>query len=92
MVLDPILDKWAADVLTADPEYFMELAMHPETECCALFIDESGEMIGQYNTEMFTLATRSRHKGHNTHLITQRANSLNPTVRTQCAYLFLFNS
>lgn len=57
-----------------------------------VFIDESGEMIGRFNDEMFWLATRARHYGHVSHFITQRATALAPTVRTQCSRAFVFRS
>lgn len=92
IILDPLLDpRWQADYITSDPLEFMTIVQNPETKNCAIFIDESGEMVGQYTTEMFWLATRARHYGHNTHFISQRAAQLNPTVRDQCSYLFLFN-
>ena len=93
VVLDPLLDpRWGSDVLTTDPVFFLAIATHPESSRLALFIDESGEMIGHYNDEMFILATRIRHKGHNSHFITQRVKAISPTVRTQCEFLFMFNS
>ena len=57
---------------------------------CALFIDESGETIGRYNEEMFWLATRARHFGHDSHFVCQRAQQLNLTVRSQCTSLACF--
>lgn len=92
IILDPMCDqRWGADYQTTDKDEFLAVVQHPETRSCALFIDESGEQIGQYEREMFWLATRGRHYGHNSHFITQRATQLSPTVRDQCSYLFLFN-
>lgn len=91
IVLDPLLDpRWQADFLTSDRAEFLAIVQHPETRSCAIFIDESGEMIGQYSDEMFWLATRARHYGHNSHFISQRAKQISPTVRNQCSYLALF--
>lgn len=88
-VLDPLHDpEWAATFQTADRDEF--LATVKKSRGCALFIDESGEMVGRYDDEMFWLATRSRHYGHRSHFITQRAAQLSPTVRHQCTRLFLF--
>ena len=93
IVLDPMYDqRWQADFITTDKDRFLDIVQNPETRSCALFIDESGEEIGQYKREMFWLATRGRHYGHNSHFITQKAKQLAPTVRDQCSYLFLFNS
>lgn len=92
IVLDPMYDqRWQADFLTTDKGRFLEIVQNPQTRSCALFVDESAELIGQYHDEMFWLATRGRHYGHNTHFIAQRAKQLAKTVRDQCAYLFLFN-
>ncbi|HKI68326.1 MAG TPA: type IV secretory system conjugative DNA transfer family protein [Verrucomicrobiae bacterium] len=89
IVLDPLHDPgWEADLQTADQYEFMETARLSRQ--CALFIDESGEMIGRYNDAMFWLATRARHYGHKSHFITQRAAQLSKTVRDQCSSLFLF--
>lgn len=92
IVLDPILDsRWQADILTDDRDYFLQIVSNPATRGCAIFIDECGEMIGHYKREMFFLATRGRHYGHNCQFITQRAKQLSPTVRDQCGYLALFS-
>lgn len=92
IVLDPMLDsRWQADVLTADRNYFLACINHPETSHCAIFVDESAEMIGHYQSEMFFLATRGRHMGHNCHFISQRAKQISPTVRDQCSFLALFS-
>lgn len=92
IVLDPMLDsRWTADILTADKEYFLRIVKDPKTRGCAIFVDESGEMIGHYHDEMFFLATRGRHAGHNCHFISQRPKQLAPTVRDQCSFLACFN-
>jgi hypothetical protein len=88
IVLDPMRDKWDADFQTDDKDKFQQIAM--ESTNCALFIDESGESIGQYQSEMFWLATRARHKGHSSHFITQRPAQLSPTVRDNCTKLYCF--
>lgn len=89
LVLDPLHDPgWNATFQTSDKELFLNNVKLSRN--CALFIDESGEMVGRYNDEMFFLATRARHYGHNTHFITQRVVQLAKTVRDQCVDLFLF--
>lgn len=91
IVLDPIVDqRWVCSYKTADKEKFLWTAQNNLS--CAIFIDESAEMIGHYHNEMFWLATRSRHLGHNVHFISQRVKSISKTVRDQCRHLFLFNS
>lgn len=93
IVLDPLRDaRWPANFQTAYQESFLNILLNPDTRSCAVFVDESGEEIGRYNKEMFWLATRGRHYGHNAHFITQRVVDLNKTVRAQCRYLYIFNS
>lgn len=88
-VLDPMSDPdWRADFQSRDKEEFRERMK--KSRQCAVFIDESGAMIGQYDAEMFWFATEARHWGHRSHFITQRAVQLSPTVRHQCTRLFLF--
>ena len=89
VVLDPILDgRWPTRWLTADPEEFTSWAA--TSRSCALWIDESGETIGQYHRELFWAATRARHLGHLSHFLTQRPAQLSPTVRNQCSRLYCF--
>lgn len=47
-------------------------------------------MVGRYNEQMFWLATRARHNGHQSHFITQRIVQLNRTCRDQCTHMFCF--
>ena len=89
IVLDPLCDPgWRAYHVTADKQDFLQTARLSQS--CALFVDESGEVIGQYEKEMFWLATRSRHFGHKSHFISQRPSMLSPTIRAQCSHLFCF--
>lgn len=88
LVLDPLGSDWQADFQTDDSDKF--LAVAAKSQRCAVFVDESGEMIGHYEKDMFWLATRARHYGHSCHFITQRAAQLSPTVRDQCSRMFLF--
>jgi hypothetical protein len=55
-----------------------------------VFIDESGDAVGRYDTAMIQTATRGPHWGHSNHYITQRGTMLARTVRDQCSHLFLF--
>lgn len=89
MVLDP--DKrseWNADFITTNPEEFLEVVF--ANTGCAVFVDESGDMIGRYGGAMNRLATTSRKWGHNCHFIAQRAKQIDPTTRTQCSNVFVF--
>lgn len=95
IVLDPLRDPGWSDApdsdlffQTVDKDEF--LATVKASQRCAVFIDESGESVGQYDTTMHWLATRGRHYGHNCHFISQRGQQIAKTVRDQCGRLFLF--
>lgn len=91
LVLDPLGSSgWETEYVYTDSRAFVRAAA--EATSCNLFVDESGEVIGQHEKEMFWLATRARHRGHLSHFIVQRPNQLSPTVRGQCSHLFIFRS
>lgn len=99
VVLDPNHDPgWALERASApcrmfdDPAAFMAYVKNPD-QClqCALFIDESGDMLDKYDTDNNWVTTRSRHHGHVVHLITQRAQQVSATMRSQCSVLYCFN-
>ena len=90
IVLDPMYDpNWQASFQTANPHKFLEIVK--KSSNCAIFIDESGDIVGRYDEEMHWLATKARHWGHNSHFISQRAKQISKTVRDQCSFLFAFN-
>ena len=89
LILDPDLRKeWGADFITDDPEFYLTVVKLNSK--CALFVDESGQMIGRYSGAMSWLATNSRKWGHKAHFIAQRATQIDPLVRGQCTSVFLF--
>jgi DNA helicase HerA-like ATPase len=89
IVYDPMHDpRLKADFNTASIEKF--LAVCQDSQSCMCVVDESGEVIGRYDSEYFWLATRSRHYGHKMHFIAQRANQISKTVRDQCSQIFIF--
>lgn len=91
IVLDPLFNSdWFADVLIDDPGRFLDICQ--ASRSCAIFIDESAEFVGRYDTEMHWLATRGRHFGHSLHFISQRGISIAKTVRHQCERLILFKT
>lgn len=57
-----------------------------------LIIDESGTGLGKYPGELQWLTTQARNWGHSTHLICQRAEQVNKTVRLQCEGVYLFRA
>ena len=92
-VLDPMKDpRWPADYITDDADAFLAFVRDPE-QClqCALFVDESGESIDKFNKDFNWLTCRSRHHGHICHLITHRAQDINPSTRAQATTLYIFN-
>jgi len=90
IVLDPFLDpEWNADFITNDPAIFLDVVWNKSRQC-AIFVDESGDMIGKYNNVMNELATRGRHWGHKCHFICQRPKQLSTTIRAQCSELAIF--
>lgn len=89
LVLEPFKSSsWGADLITDDPAHFLKVVF--SNKSCAVFIDESGDMIGRYNKVMDKLATIARHYGHNSHFITQRAAQISTTIRDQCMNVFAF--
>lgn len=88
-VLDPLRDpRWDADFVTADSAEFMAWAR--ANKSAMLFVDEGGQSIGRYNTEMEWLATQARHWGHCSWFLTQRASMIPATIRHQCSKVFMF--
>lgn len=91
LVLDPMeLSRWGADFISDDPEKFADVVF--KNTKCAIFVDESAEMIGRYGGVMKKIATRSAQFGHNAHFIVQRAVDMDRTMRDQCTNVFLFRS
>ncbi len=91
LVLDPLTDPdWHADYQTDNPDDFLNVVW--QSRSCAIFIDEAGESVGQYDVLMSKTATRGRHWGHSCHYISQRGAQLSRTVRDQCSNLFLFTT
>jgi hypothetical protein len=61
-----------------------------ESRSCAIFVDESGRMIGKFNNVMDDLATMGRQWGHKCYFITQRVKQISTTIRTQCSEIVIF--
>lgn len=90
LVLDPMGTGWDCDYITDDPDTFLLAAR--DSRGCMLFIDEAGEVVGQWDREHHWLATRARHYGHVSHFISQRGVQIARTVRDQCTKMFLFRT
>jgi hypothetical protein len=91
-VLDPMRDPgWQADYLSTDPVEFLSTVKDPnKCQQCAIFVDESGSMLDKYAEECNWLTTMSRHHGHVTHIIAQRAQQVSVTIRSNCSTLYAF--
>lgn len=89
LVLDPLRSRWDnAAFQTTDPDKFSDVVR--KSTRCAVFVDESGNIMGRWDTTLQWLATEARHFGHRSHFISQRPALLNLTVRDQCEHIFIF--
>ncbi len=92
LVLDPLLDRdwktYGAAWVTDNPDLFYEYAR--KNRSCALFLDESADTIGRNPGRLQWFATQARHWGHSSIFMAQRLTQLTPTVRDQCATLYVF--
>lgn len=95
LILDPLKDpRWqveeGTDWIGDDPDEFTRLWR--ANRQCALFIDEGGSVIGRYAGQMNEVVTMARHWGHETHVITQMPQQIDPIVRGQLREFYVFNS
>tara|TARA_R110000772_G_scaffold264301_2_gene384773 strand:+ start:833 stop:1309 length:477 start_codon:yes stop_codon:yes gene_type:complete len=91
LVLDPMGDPdWPCDYRTSDVSEFLDVFW--QSRKCAVFIDEAGEAVGQFDKVMQKTATKGRHWGHSCHYLSQRGAQIARTVRDQCSHLFLFTT
>ena len=88
-VLDPLLDpEWDAEFITKNSGEFINRVKRERN--LYLFVDESSEAIGRYNTEMQWLATQSRHWGHSCFFITQGVTQIAPIIRSNTSRVYAF--
>ncbi len=91
LVLDPLSDpEWQADFQTSNVDEFLKVFW--ASRSCAVFVDEAGESVGQFDSVMQKTATKGRHWGHSCHYLSQRGAQIARTVRDQCSHLFLFTT
>ncbi len=89
LVLDPLNDpEWESPhrFLTVAPFY----AQAKASRNCALIIDEAALSLDRFDDRLNWFATVSRHWGHRSHFIAQRAIGVNPTIRGQCGCYMIF--
>lgn len=95
VVFDPIGGPdWGKGAQVFDnAEDFTHAVRSPECTSAHVFVDESGEILGEgYSREHTWLATRSRHWGHSVYFIGQRAMQIPLTMRTQCTRIYMFTT
>lgn len=92
IVLDHMRDPgWHAAHVFDEPNDFLDYVTDPDLcQGCALFVDEGGLNLDRYDKRYQWLTTTSRHHGHRTHIISQRAESIDRTTRSQCTTLAAF--
>lgn len=93
IVYDPFQEPpaWSSRAVFGAGEENKFISTVKDSTNCAVFVDESGDVIRDSRSERFEkLATRGRHYGHNLHWIVQRFRLLNRTVRSQCEHCLTF--
>lgn len=92
VVLDPLSDpEWPTNIIFKTSEAFFTYAKDSnKCRSCALFVDESGLALNKFDQDLLWLTTTSRHHGHRAHIIAQRAEMVNKTIRSQCLTLICF--
>lgn len=88
-VLTPTSEAgWEATFKTSDGPTFLKWVRENERAFC--FVDESGDAIGRYNSEMDWLATGSRHRGHSVTFCVQASHQISTAIRSCCQDVFIF--
>lgn len=90
LVLDPNFDDWGKGCKVFwDRVVFLRAAYKARN--CLLIIDEGGEALSEQQQAMKSLATRSRHLGHDAVFIVHRAKDIRPIYRTNAGQIFSFH-
>ena len=90
LVYDPFQSDWICNYISSNPSEFFNT--YSQSDFCAVFIDESGDLCNTHPNFMIRTATRGRHRGHRNHYVAQRGVLIKRTIRDQCNMLFLFNT
>lgn len=97
VVFDPVgtetaAGEWPDDVVMfTDKQKFLRYVARPvNPEGTAIYIDEAADILSHDQRENEWLLTRGRHLGYSVTLATQRPKLVSPSVRHQCARLFMF--
>ncbi len=91
LVLHKPREPWApeeASWQTADPATF--IAKFWRAKRCACFMELADAGVSKWDTEFHRCFSQGRHEGHRCFFMSQRAASVHPNVRENCASLYLF--
>lgn len=89
---DILNSKWPDGVQVVTNADDFEWFYWSETDYVAVFIDEAGETVKRFNTDMEKTATRGRHLGHQNFYLVQGLTLMSNQARKQCTGVYLFNS
>lgn len=93
IVLDVTRNReWGSGaIIFTDAEEFLRYVKNPRLVIRQpLFIEEAGIAIGKYIADFQWITTFSRHHGMRAHIVAQRAEMVDKTLRSQCANLCAF--
>ena len=78
-------------IIFDDPDKMLEYVKDPR-QCLRqpLFLEEAGLSLDRCQSQFLWFTTFSRHHGMRCHIVAQRAEMVNKTVRSQCANLAAF--
>lgn len=82
--------KDCAHWVTADLDLFC--AKVAASKRCAVFCELADAGADKFDDRIRAMFTRGRHDGHRIFFIAQRFSQVEPTVREQCAFLWLFKT
>jgi energy-coupling factor transporter ATP-binding protein EcfA2 len=85
---DPLNNDYPCHYKAKTPQALMERAK--TLNHAHIIIDESGAAIGRNAEELQWFTTMARNYGHSTHLICQRAQQIDKTMRLQTERAFVF--
>lgn len=88
LVYDPLNNGIPANRRTTDVYELVRWAR--EYRSAQIIVDEAGTVLGDPDPEVAYLTTQARNRGHQTHIICQRAVQVNRTVRLQTERLYAF--
>src|SRR5690348_1624865 len=91
MAYDILGSKWPDGVLVVTTREDFDWYYWSETDFVAVFIDEAGETVKRFDTDMEKTATRGRHPGHQNFYMVQGLSLMSNQARKQCTNVYLYN-